>query len=301
MQRIILSIFMFFSLNLIAQNYLNPTARWVQTFYYSGFTSNTTCRSTLYFQGDTTVNNLLYYKLFDNSECIVTSTQYDSIGQPFQVVDTNISTLLRGFIREESRKIFMMDNSGNEVMRYNFGYPDFTSVDLVAPYGTCQPANSVSITTHDTVCIGNIGRKRWRVSLSQYPLAQYIIEGVGPSSGFLAPTCRNGCPECGYNLLNFVLNGDTLYQGTCSIPLAIAPENPEVEIIQTQNELTVKSDGLIELEVFSINGSLLKRQSSQHNNQIDFSLSELPSGIYIYRGTSNSKPFQGKFVVCRTE
>jgi len=58
---------------------------------------------------------------------------------------------------------------------------------------------------------------------------------------------------------------------------------------------------LIELEVFSINGSLLNKQRALHINQIDFSLSELPSGIYIYRGTSNSMPFQGKFVVCRTE
>ncbi len=301
MQRIILSIFISFSFNSFAQNYLNQTARWVQTFYYLGFTTNTTCRSTLYFQGDTTVNNLLYYKLFDNAECLVTTTQYDSLGEPFQVVDTNISTILRGYIREESRKVYLLDYNGNEAMRYNFGYPDFTSVDLVAPYGTCQPANSVSITTHDTVCIGNIGRKRWSVSMSQYPLAQYIIEGVGPSSGFLAPTCRNGCPECGYSLLNFVLNGDTLYQGTCSIPLAIASENPEVEIIQTQNELTVKADGLIELDVFSINGSLLKHQSSQHNNQMNCSFSEFPSGIYLYRGNSNGKPFQGKFVVCRTD
>lgn len=301
MQRIILSIFMLFSFNLIAQNYLNLTARWVQTFSYNGFTSSNSCRTTLFFDGDSIVDNLSYYKLFDSSICIATETQFDSLGEPFQVIDTSMFTLFRGLIREENRKVYMMDLQENELLRYNFGYPDFTSVDLVAPYGTCQPANSVSITTHDTVCIGNIGRKRWRVSMSQYPLAQYIIEGVGPSSGFLAPICRNGCPECGYNLLNFVLNGDTLYQGTCSIPLAIAPENPEVEIIQTQNKLTVKSDGLIELEVYSINGSLLKRQSSQNYNQIDCSFSEFPSGIYLYRGNSKGKPFQGKFVVCRTE
>ena len=296
MQRLLFGIIILLCSNLSAQNYLNPTARWVQTFYYSGFTTSTTCRSTLYFQGDTTVNNLLYYKLFDNSECLVTTTQFDSIGEPFQVVDTNISTLFRGFVREESRKVFLMDINGNEAMRYNFGYPDFTSVDLVAPFGTCQPANSVSITTHDTVCIGNIGRKRWMVSMSQYPLAQYIIEGVGPSSGFLAPTCRNGCPECGYNLLSFVLNGDTLYQGTCSIPLStIEPKSVPI-INQTESIFSIKVDGLQSLDVFNLSGSLIASTKNSSSGQIDISLSSLSAGIYVYRAAIDGVPFQGKFV-----
>ena len=296
MQRLLLGILILLCTNLSAQNYLNPTARWVQTFYYSGFTTNTTCRSTLYFQGDTTVNNLLYYKLFDNSVCLVTTTQFDSLGEPFQVVDTNISTLLRGYIREESRKIYMMDYSGNESMRYNFGYPDFTSVDLVAPFGTCQPANSVSITTHDTVCIGNIGRKRWAVSMSQYPLAQYIIEGVGPSSGFLAPTCRNGCPECGYNLLNFVLNGDTLYQGTCSIPLSISQNNQSPIISQTEVLFSIKAQGLSKLAIFSVNGSYISDYRSNSEGQIDVPIASLAPGVYLYHGMVDGNPIQGKFV-----
>jgi hypothetical protein len=296
MQRILFGIIILLCTNLSAQNYLNPTARWVQTFSYSGFTTNTTCRSTLYFLGDTTVNSLLYYKLFDNSECLVTTTQFDSLGEPFQVVDTNISTLFRGFIREESRKVYLLDINGNESMRYNFGYPNFTSVDLVAPYGTCQPANSVSITTHDTVCIGNIGRKRWMVSMSQYPLAQYIIEGVGPSSGFLAPTCRNGCPECGYSLLNFVLNGDTLYQGSCEIPLLVNQPKAEPSISQSETLFSVKADGLENLEVFSINGSLIAHFNSNTNEQIDIPLSNFSPGIYVYRGSIEGVPIHGKFV-----
>lgn len=296
MQRILLGILILLCTNLSAQNYLNPTARWVQRFNYYGFTTNTACRSTLFFEGDTTVNNLLYYKLFDSSVCIVTSTQFDSIGEPFQVVDTNISTLFRGFIREESRKIYLMDNSGNESMRYNFGYPNYTSVDLVAPYNTCQPANSVSIMTHDTVCIGNLGRKRWAVSMSQYPLANFIIEGVGPSSGFLAPVCRNGCPECGYELLSFVLNGDTLYQGTCSIPLSINEHKSVPIITQTETLFSVKAEGLQNLEVFNINGSLMTSIKYSSNGQIDIPLSSFSTGIYVYRAAIDGIPIQGKFV-----
>ncbi len=209
-------IFNFALINLCkSQNYLNETARWKQSFHYNGATNSTSCISERYFNGDTLIEGKKYFLLFYNDECIFTSYTFDSLGNPIIVKDTTNTSSFITLIREENKRIYTRAFLEEDVLRYNFDVPDNSPIDSMVKFNACGFTNSVQILNHDTVCIGNIKRKRWTVSMSPYPLAQRIIEGVGPSSGFLAPICRNGCPECSYLLLSFSLNGDTLYKGNC--------------------------------------------------------------------------------------
>jgi hypothetical protein len=94
---------------------------------------------------------------------------YDSLGEQYWAMDSTTKAYFRGYIREEDEKIFLMDVNLAELMQYDFGQPDYTDVHLVAANSTCWSQDMPQIMTHDTVCIGPTGRKRWTISPSQYP------------------------------------------------------------------------------------------------------------------------------------
>ncbi len=268
-----------------SQNYLNETARWKQSFYYNGMTNSTSCISDRYFDGDTLIEGKKYFLLFYNDECIFTSFTFDSLGNPIVTKDTTNTISFITFIREENKRIYTRAFLDAEVLRYNFDVPDNSPIDSIVKFNACVSTGSVSILNHDTVCIGNIKRKRWKVSMSPYPLAQSIIEGVGPSSGFLAPVCRNGCPECSYYLLSFTLNGDTLYKGNCITTgyhtnkiaeLSLYP-NPFTE------SLTVKASTIVNhYTIENLNGTLIIEDKVGKENFV-VENKNLNSGLYILK------------------
>lgn len=283
---VLFALFHFVFINFcFSQNYLNETARWKQSFYYNGMTNSTYCISDRFFNGDTLIEGKNYFLLFQNEECIFTKYTFDSLGNPIITKDTTNNTIFITFIREENKRIYTRTLSDAEVVRYNFDVPDNSPIDSVVKINGCVSTGSVSILNHDTVCIGNIKRKQWTVSMSQYPLAQKIIEGVGPSSGFLAPVCRNGCPECGYSLLSFTLNGDTLYKGICIstgyntnklAELTLYP-NPFTE------SLTLKASTIIHhYTIENLNGTLLMEDMVGKENFVVENIN-LNSGLYILK------------------
>ena len=296
MKRIILlAIIHLITKQIQSQNYLNETARWVQTYSWSGFTANTQCQYVYYFSGDSVLNDTTYMKLFQESLCYYTHTEYDSLWQPYQLIDTSFTTSFHSLIREAEKKIYRRNASYNEYQLYNFAVPDTSRIDSVVNGSTCS-LNSVYILDHDTVCIGSIGRKRWRVSQSSYPLAMYIIEGVGPSSGFLAPVCRNGCPECGYSLQSFTLNGDTLYQGICEISAGIKPIDQHVKFGQNQNSLWFDMDDDSCIELYDLLGKRKISQVVKKASRTSISMVGLDTGIYLYRIVSGTQIMSGKIL-----
>lgn len=297
MRNLIFILLSFLCLNAFGQNYLNETARWAQSYHYTGFTNTSSCITTLFFEGDSMHNSKNYFLLYDSTVCYLTSTEYDSLFEPYLVYDTNVTVYLRKVIREENKKIISLEPNELEYVFYNFGLPDFTVIDSVAINSTCF-GSQVSILNHDTVCIGNIGRKRWRVSMSQYPLAQYFIEGVGPSSGFLAPVCRNGCPECGYTLNSFVLNGDTLYHGTCSIVANVEEIEKEMKWIQTPESLIFEGGFFEQISIYNLNLQLVAT-SKYSASKMTFDVSTYQNGVYLFSGIFEGKPINGKFLVIR--
>ncbi len=268
-----------------AQQYLNETARWKQSFNYNGMTNSTQCISDRYFMGDSTIAGKQYYLLFYSDRCIRTTRTFDSLGNPIITYDTTDVTSFLGYIREENKKIYFRDLNDNEVVKYNFNAKENDIVDSMVHTPGCGFPTATYILKADSVCLGTNIRKRWKVSMSTYPLASFIIEGIGPTSGFLSPVCRNGCPECGYQLLSFTLNGDTLYKGNC---LALGVENEQEQAFRIypnpSNEKLFLESGqeIEEIEVYNVFGNLI---AEVYPNTTRFELSELvPSkGIYLLR------------------
>lgn len=281
-----------------SQNFLNETARWKQRFSYYGMTNSTTCISERYFKGDTTIAGKNYYLLFYSDHCILTIRTFDSLGNPIVTYDTTDVTSFLGFIREENKKIYIRDFADNEYMQYNFNITENTYVDSIVHNTSCGPQNSVRVLSKDTVCVGNTIRNRWRVSMSTYPLAFYIIEGIGPTSGFLSPVCRNGCPECGYQLLSFSLNGDTLYNANCMKVGMEAEDLKEVQLSIFPNpmeeDIRIVSSEMIErIEVVSVLGQK-QYEGIINSKNIDIHNLDLSAGIYLIKLKIN-----GKFIVRR--
>ena len=277
------------------QSYLNPTARWTQSYSWTGFNANSHCRTVYYIEGDSLVNDTTYSKLHSNVDCFYNHTEYDSLGNPYQLTDTNSTISLACLIREENRK-FIVRTGNQESVLYNFDLSNFSPITDAVQNPVCG-LSAPSLMTHDTVCIGNELRKRWIISPSQYPLAYYFIEGVGPSSGFKAPVCRNGCPECSYSLNYFELNGDTLYSGYCNPLEANFVSQEKIQLAQSENgKVQFSSQNLRSIEIYTLQGKLIVDLDAK-NGFASIDLNMQTPGIYIYRAIEFKNAISGKFIL----
>jgi len=276
------------------QAYLNETARWTQSYSWTGFTANSNCTTVYYIEGDSIINDTSYFKVFSDVVCYFNQTEYDSLGNPYVVSDTSTSISLAMLLREESGK-FLRRFGNQEAMLYDFAVNDFTGIAFAVQNPLCGTGNP-SLMTHDTICIGNISRKRWLISPSQYPLANYFIEGVGPSSGFNAPICRNGCPECNYSLNSFELNGDTMYHGNCLVLGSAYRPEELVSFMQSGEIIQFHSTTLQHVELFTLQGAHVGIFNAKQG-QVSISLAQFQTGIYVYKALDAGKSTQGKFIV----
>jgi hypothetical protein len=296
MQRNPIAFFLFFTLKLalVGQTYINETARWTQSFSWTGFNANSNCRIIWFITGDSLVQNMHYYKLNKQELCYFTQMQYDSLGNLFQTTDTNSTNTFGMLLREEEGK-FIQRSGEQETVLYDFMVNDFTAITNAVQNPICGISNP-SLMTHDTVCLGNNLRKRWLISPSQYPLASSFIEGVGPSSGFNAPICRNGCPECSYNLNHFELNGDTLYSGNCMALKTFNLPNKEIQVNVVNGMLWVDAPIRSRVELFSAVGELIENHSTV-SDHTELAIHTINPGIYFYRVFSLKGKVSGKLLV----
>ena len=136
--------------------------------------------------------------------------------------------------------------------------------------------------------------------MSMYPAATRYIEGVGPNSGFAAPICRNGCPECGYSLLYFILNEDTLYHGNC-MSTANLPKHDQTTFYFAQNAnlVNLSHPSLQQVEVLDMNGRTTVLFSGKNQTSIVINTDGLPEGVYIIRVSTDHEVLNKKFIVQR--
>lgn len=285
MKNSLLTILFLFTLNVFSQNYVNQTARWKQYQSWYGFGQSSLNNTEYYFNGDTTINGIYYYKMWTDLESNFTTYTYDSLGNPVTNTVTNTSTGLAGYFREQNKKFYLIAYSNPEVMLYDFDVAIGDYLDSIATNSYCGLSHPTLINV-DTVCIGPIGRKRWGISFSTYPAASFYIEGVGPNSGFRASICRNGCPECGYGLNLFTMNGDTLYHGACSIlPNAINQlENKlAVKIFSSEDEIQIIGNKLNEIYLYNSVGQIVTIFTNINSSQLSIRTSNLQDGIYFVK------------------
>jgi len=274
-----------FTLKVNAQNYINETARWKQYQSWYGFGQSSLNNTEYYFNGDTTINGIYYYKMWSDLESNFTTYTYDSLGNPVTNTVTNSSTGLAGYFREQNKKFYLIAYANPEVMLYDFDVAIGDYLDSIATNSYCGLSHPVLMNL-DTVCIGEIGRKRWGISFSTYPSATFYIEGVGPNSGFRASICRNGCPECGYGLNLFTMNGDTLYNGTCSIfpnDIDEIGRKTKLQIIAFEEELQIEGKDINEIYLFSSVGQIVSVFTNLNSNRLSINTNNLQTGIYFIR------------------
>ncbi len=278
---IILLVCLGMSMALRAQTYLNSTARWHQRYSWSGFSANTLCYSTFHITGDTLVNDTAYYKVFNTGFCVSGSLSYDTSGSAYWSYDTTQTSIFYTLLREQGRRFYKRQFSNPDELLYDFNLGAGGSVEQFTPYPSCG-ISPPGYQLYDTVCIGSLWRKRWQVSFSQYPLANWLIEGVGPSSGFLSAICRNGCPECSYNLLSFTLNGDTLYQGDCLLNLSA--NQPESRVAWQHTNEQVRCESPLQGLVMCVSplGQILAQRLVEPGTEAVFSLAGMASGLYHF-------------------
>lgn len=283
---------------LSGQQYLNETARWEQfTSYYQNPTSNSYCDIVYFIEGDSVINGLSYYRLMQASACRYINPNLDSLGN--SIIDTTYSntTAFSRFIRESARKFYSFDletNSESWVYDFNITEP-MPLTEAVSYVSGCSA--TPELLGHDTVCIGSIGRKRWNLTQGVGAI-QSFIEGVGPGSGLFGATCNAFCPECGAGLIRFMLNGDTLYNGSCTIPAGFD--------LQTENQLPIRAivqSGVLRFEpsdiesvaIYTTTGQLILRKNRINSATID--LEGYAPGIYIYSAATAHGTASGKIYI----
>lgn len=264
-----------------AQGLIDITSNWKESFSYSGFNNSTYCVYDRYFEKDTMIDNQSYFVLRENSTCYLSKTLLDSMGQVYYELDTNYANRRVCYIRESQKNIYRRDFSGNEYRILNFNIQDGDPIDSAQLLHSCQPNSAVKLTTTSPVCLGNKTRKRWSVSSSPYPLAFYFIEGVGPSTGFLSPTCRNGCPECSYSLIQYTMQGDTLYKGACVI-VGMEKQFSKPKVSTIEKNLWIEHNAeILSVRLIDLNGRILANKAQVNSNETKMELDSFISSILI--------------------
>ncbi len=146
-----------------------------------------------YFGGDTTINSVIYSKLFTSgySQCFplgfIGSFRNDSVNQKVYFIEADSLT---------------------EKLIYDFNPAIGDTVPQL------RQGSSITVTFIDTVIIDGVSRKRiWHDFL--YPfLGPYIIEGIGSTNGLLAPI--DGL-ETTYNLICFSHEYRLIFPDTATI------------------------------------------------------------------------------------
>jgi hypothetical protein len=286
-----------FCTQLLSQNYINETARWEQyTSYYQSFQSNNYCSITYFISGDTIANGTFYYRLMRAADCTYINPNLDSIGNSFIDTSTYNDTVFSRYIRDANQTIYTYDPETNtETWVYRFNITEPITIDSAISEALGCGTNP-ELLAHDTVCIGNIPRKRW--SLTQgVGAVQSFIEGVGPGSGLFGATCNTFCPECGAGLTRFMLNGDTLYSGSCTSAAGLPAMDSNVSDIEVAihaGSLRINAISEIEVSLFSIDGRIIFQSNYQSDTTIY--LNEFLPGIYVYRIQGKDAMKSGKFI-----
>ena len=282
-----------------SQQYLNQTAVWNQTFALSGPVTSQVSSTKYYIAGDSTYQGKTYYKLFNEVVTLITKKELDSIGQPIFVTDTLRVNELGKLLREENKQFIVLESNGSEKVLYNFNLTLTDSLSKAVTEHICTGNAKVSFTKLDSVCIGNIARQRWTLSNVPGLSAFGIIEGVGPSTGFLTPICKIGCPECSYFLQSFILNGDTLYKGSCTGSVGIVERKPQeqVQLAMLDDAIQISLSGNFDVALYHISGALVYQAKSVEDKHLIKYKGVLPAGVYLLQLYNGSTPYAKKVII----
>ncbi len=265
----------FFVINGFTQNITDEGNQWnILTVGMQG----STISHSIKIDGDTTLDNVTYKKVFYSSDSLNTSWQ-----------------LIPQFIREEpnTKKVFLKEFNQEEVLMYDFNLEvgdTFNIEDLWGNYD-CQ----IVVFQIDSVSLLN-GEKRKRLHLhDMYHPDSYIdrwIEGIGSMYGVNTDPFRAYCStDYPYYLLCHYNNEELLLQAhptSCFItPIQEISKSDPIKVFPnpSQGKLRIEigeNNHLIkELKIFSSLGDLIIQDNSDFAGNKEIDISHLPKGIYF--------------------
>jgi hypothetical protein len=254
--------------------------------YYQFPTSNTTWYETYHDQYGSLTN---YSYLLLNSDTLINGKNYNNLFKPnsFWPYDTiNI-----GCIREDSLKqiFFYNYSTQNEYLLYDFS----KNIGDTIFYGTpsVYTFEKLLITNIDTVLIGNNYRRRFYTNYSTTTFGHEVwIEGIGSYRDLLSPVKRWPTCVCSWEL-NCIEENDSMY---ClpglfnSINNNISVSSNKIKISPNPFNATTeisfdKFCKTVDIEVYNVQGKLIKQSEFVNCKKKQFSRIGLENGLYFLK------------------
>ncbi len=199
-------------LSVVAQSqtfkYLDTTSEW--KYYTSGGSPMSFTLSTKYFDGDTLINNKVFYKVYFKSR-FVYPNNYPNPTSYTYYPDTNNAKIYY-FIREDSLHNFMGLSWQNQIeMLYNFDSITHMQINDSFPKNTtyyphrCAAYDgynsNCTVSNKDTFYLGTQMLFGYNTNAGNGNIYNGVIEGVGSVDPYL---CNwDGCPDGPSNLLHY--------------------------------------------------------------------------------------------------
>lgn len=216
---------------------------------------------------------------------------------------------LAGLIREDSGKVYFMQNSNqDEYLIYDFNIQIDDTVMITNYYCDIH----VYCSNIDTLEYNGILRKRYKIDHEWGAnLNEYWIEGIGSNEGLFYTHHEVCISDVKHVLLCYYENDTLMYQSPyhddCYLTNVGLDENTmDLNIKIIPNPVTGTSRILIPeiikhevlLSIYDYQGKLLSIRKYKPNEEILINNTQFNPGIYIYRIiVNNTSYYSGKFVV----
>ena len=247
-----------------------------------------------YFTGaDTTINGLVYKKILKKG-----TGYYSWFGPP----PVPSSCQLPPYTYTNTVASYYMRSAGKQMyLRQPFDTAEYLLYDFDLSVGDTLPlsynnyTNDITVVAIDSFYTSAGYRKKFE--LSQTSWAQYLLEGVGHSRGFIEPI--NVPLECGFMLECFSLNDTSYFPSTglnCDIfagvhepvqglSITISP-NPFNSFTEVNFKEEIKN---IDFTVYNALGEVVFKESNFSGTKYEIKSDKLSRGIYFLDIKKNSE------------
>jgi hypothetical protein len=282
----------FASITIEAQT-LDPVSEWrVDAFIFDpGYYDNTYYKD--FIDGDTIINNLEYYKVFRSGYKI---TEWKSPGWL-----TYFEHSFHGFIREQNNKWHTFYQGQDEIL------VDFTLNvgDTVVNAFTPSYGRFLVVTAIDSVIIDGEYKKRLHLNGYEVLGAEYIIEGIGQSTGLFENMLFF---EKGSSLVCFAKEGNSLWGASteeCDLAVNINENRGNTDPCEVFPNpakdftlLTIPS-GLknVTCKLIDLVGGIVYQKSFESPSTNKILLTTYHSGVYLAVIESNSSKQSVKLII----
>jgi hypothetical protein len=256
-----------------------------------------------YFIGDDIeLNGLIYKKIFKTGSGDYQYYDNDPV-PPFCTGSYEYQNqLFELAIRSSGKQMYVCACEGcEEELLYDFDL----EVGETLPLSYNNWSEDITVLAIDSVYTPFGYRKRFAISGNETS-AEYLIEGIGHSRGFIEPI--NVILECGYNLECYSLNDSAYYPEPgegCMLTVDIDDNQSPTAVTVFPNPFTESTTisfagniGIPSVSVYNLQGKQVPVEVNVLENQLTINRGRLKSGLYVYRiGFDSQEMLTGKLFV----